>query len=359
MALFSKTMLTRGGKNLVAYCHTKNVGIHFTKIKTGDGTWDTDEDLEEATSLKGAKQEFEITSIEKPYDSEAYIDIIAVINNKGLQKLYYLRELGLYAMDPQTNAEILYAILYSDNALYIPEDNGVGVSVITENITIEVANASSVTIESDGAIVSAALYRGLKKMVDLINEGIQGGEAGSTLVKLSGDEYNYGWVKQIYVGKRETFPEKGYGQGIYVDTDSSAIYVWSETENDYVQLPLGAEASEALQIQITKNRNDINALKKKNEETNVTVPASGWESSVEEGVTVYKQDIALSWMTKNTESDVLPNLISTSADAITKEQDAAALFFLRGVSESNDGKLQLTCYKKKPAVDFGLILRGK
>ena len=79
--------------------------------------------------------------------------------------------MGIFATDPD-KGEILYAISIADsNTVAIPANNSVGISDIVEKITIEVANAKDVTIETSGAHVTADEFESLKKIVNLINEG--------------------------------------------------------------------------------------------------------------------------------------------------------------------------------------------
>ncbi len=90
----------------------------------------------------------------------------------------------------------------------------------------------------------------------------------------------------------------------------------------------------------------------------VSVPASGWKESVSDGVNVFTNDVSITGMTADFDGTVFPYILSTGASAVVKEMEAIALYFSKGITESQDGKLHLTCYKKCPKVDFGIQIQG-
>lgn len=359
MALFSRYALTDNGKALIAKSHIKNTGISFTRAATGSGIWEDGENLEVATKLKNEKQTFPFSSIQVIAGNDSTVILTVDITNEKLNELYILNEMGIFATDPD-KGEILYAISIADsNTVAIPANNSVGISDIVEKITIEVANAKDVTIETSGAHVTADEFERLKKIVNLINEGLSKGEAGQYLFKKSEKDADYGWVdSNTWTSDRNSFPEEGRTNAVYIDTESSELYVWKllvSGEYGYFKLPLGAEASETLQKQITEN---ANAIVKMNSETKITVNVSDWKAATENGVTVYTAEKTLSGMTAETNCEIWPYTISTDADAIVSEMEARGLFFGQGRSYSADGKLVLKCYKEAPSAAFGILLKG-
>ena len=372
MALFTQGVLTRKGQALVAKCETTGSGIKITKACTGSGVYsDTSpETLEKVTELKNKVQEFGISDLATVSGNDGVAVITVVINNRGLTELYYLNELGVYAEDPD-EGEILYCLLVSDNnTVYIPPDNeSGGISTVTERIYLEVTNADKTTIETGGAVVSATDFLALRQIVEAVILNLKGGENGQMLTKDNVTDYGYSW-KDINTVTRPyaKFPEEGRADAVYIDSESSEIYIWKANSSgvyEYFKLPLGAEASETLQKQITTNANNIAKLLQSVatleghfDELIVKVPVSGWEESTSDGVSVYTNDITIKGMTADFDGTVFPYVLSTGASAVVKEMDAIGLYFSKGITESQAEGLHLTCYKKCPKVDFGIQIQG-
>jgi len=106
---FTKTRLTDKGLALLA---KTGVSVTVTKVKTGNGEYQTDADIGAMTELKSEKQEFQITSTQKKTDTTYAIKF--VMSNKELAEDYLFTEIGIYASDPD-EGEILYAVCYAEN----------------------------------------------------------------------------------------------------------------------------------------------------------------------------------------------------------------------------------------------------
>ena len=109
MTNFTKTRLTDKGLALLA---KTGVSVTVTKVKTGNGEYQTDADIGAMTELKSEKQEFQITSTQKKTDTTYAIKF--VMSNKELTEDYLFTEIGIYASDPD-GGEILYAVCYAEN----------------------------------------------------------------------------------------------------------------------------------------------------------------------------------------------------------------------------------------------------
>lgn len=109
MTNFTKTRLTDKGLVLLA---KTGVSVTVTKVKTGNGEYQTDADIGAMTELKSEKQEFQITSTQKKTDTTYAIKF--VMSNKELAEDYLFTEIGIYASDPD-EGEILYAVCYAEN----------------------------------------------------------------------------------------------------------------------------------------------------------------------------------------------------------------------------------------------------
>lgn len=372
MALLSRGALTKKGKDLIAKSETRNVGIEITKAISGSGIHEnsSSETLEEMTELLHPIQEFPISGLEMIDGNSGVAVITVTLHNRGLKELYYLNELGIYANDPD-EGEVLYCILVSENNMtYMPPDNeSGGISTITERIYIEVANAEKTTIEMNGALVSAKEFQALKEIVDIVTKNIMGGNAGQMLVKTGNENYEYEWQDINTITKPyKDFPETGRENAIYIDSDTANIYIWkilSNGKKGYFKLPLGAEASETLQKQISENAKNIlklqdglMTLERQFSEIELIVPENGWREEADGEIIVYKQELSVTGITEKTPGTIYPRIRSTNTKDIINEMEAAATFFGRGISDSRENAILLRCFKKKPKVDFGIIFQG-
>lgn len=372
MALFTQGVLTKKGQALIAKSETKNIGIELTKAVTGSGSHpDTSVSiLERLTELITPEQEFGISDLATVDGNNSVAVITVVLHNRGLKKLYYLNELGIYANDPD-EGEILYCVLVSsDSLIYMPADNeSGGISTVTERIYVEVTNADKITVNAGGAVVSATDFLALRQIVDAVIANLRGGSSGQILVKNSDADYGYIWQDINTVTRPfAQFPAVGRQDAVYIDSDSAEIYLWKRLANGkdgYFKLPLGAEASETLQKQITENGNNIatlnssmDAVQEMLSEVTIKVPVDNWVESVESGITIYTNEVIVDGMKKSTAGTVYPYIHSTKATDVVEELKAVSVFFGRGVSDSDDGKVILKCYKKCPGVTFGIMIQG-
>ncbi len=165
MARFKKAVITEKGLALVTKAQMGSTTLKFTKIATGAGSYG-DEDVSTQTGLREKKQEFSLSSI-SVVDNDT-VKIRTVISNAGLAEGYYIREIGLFAQDPD-EGEILYslAVAYDGQWDYLPAESEVSPSTINLDTFSSVANASTVTIQGGtGAYASAADLEALRKLVE-------------------------------------------------------------------------------------------------------------------------------------------------------------------------------------------------
>lgn len=374
MAFLNQGVMTTKGLALIAKAQAGKIGIELTRAVAGSGIHQDANTaaLAKVTALIQPEREYGISDLATVEDQETSAIVTVSVHNRGLTKMFYLNELGIFAKDPD-EGEILYCILVSDknNTIYMPPDNEMGgISAVTERIFIRVSNASETTINTGGAVVGVTDFTDLRQLVTAVIKGLRGGTEGQMLLKQSDALWDYSWEDISTVTRPYgEFPETGRSDAIYIDTDSFEVYVWKKLASGkygYLKLPIGAEASEALQKQITANADNIDKLFKlvaqlqaKHEETYVTVPLSGWKSANENGVTVYTNEIALDWMTAETNATLHPHIRSTVAADIITEMKASGVFFGRGIADSAAGKMILKTYGKSPKADFGICIVGK
>ena len=152
MASFNPSKMTALGLGLLAKAQADLANIHFTKLKTGDGRHpDNSENLSGYTDLLSPRQSFPVAELSVINNSTVYCKVY--VNNEGLEQGYHVREVGLFATDPD-QGEILYAMATvhisddgSEEADYLPAYNSYMPATIEIEFYTEVSNAESVTIE--------------------------------------------------------------------------------------------------------------------------------------------------------------------------------------------------------------------
>lgn len=143
MADFKAGVLTDLGKALAAKVEAGKCKLQFTKMKVGDGSPSS---IEPMTDLASPKKVLDLSAV-TPYD-KGTCDVEAVMTNADLDKGFYLKEIGLFATDPDVG-EILYAVATAGDADYIQAKGGATVLSIALHMTIVIKSVDSVVTEVD------------------------------------------------------------------------------------------------------------------------------------------------------------------------------------------------------------------
>lgn len=151
MAEFSKLVITNKGQALLAKMIAGSGNIEFTKISASSTTY-TDAQLEGLTSLSNVKQTSLISKVTRT--NEVAIKVETAFTNTELTAGYYMKALGLYAVDPD-EGEILYAVTRETSGnCYMPAYNGITVSGAYVQLVTTVGNSENVSLEVDQAAVA-------------------------------------------------------------------------------------------------------------------------------------------------------------------------------------------------------------
>lgn len=151
MAEFSKLVITNKGQALLAKMIAGSGNIEFTKVSASSSAY-TDAQLEGLTSLSNVKQTSLISKVTRT--NEVAIKVEAAFTNTELTAGYYMKALGLYAVDPDAG-EILYAVTRETSGnCYMPAYNGITVSGAYVQLVTTVGNAENVSLEVDQAAVA-------------------------------------------------------------------------------------------------------------------------------------------------------------------------------------------------------------
>lgn len=138
MADWSGAIMTKQGRTLEAKVTAGICKLELTKLKVGDGE---PHEIESMTDLAAPKLDIGISSI-SPTDA-GICDIEGVITNAELEKGFYMRELGIYATDPE-EGEILYAVATDSHADYLQAKGSSTTLSVGLHVQVVITNADSV-----------------------------------------------------------------------------------------------------------------------------------------------------------------------------------------------------------------------
>lgn len=167
MAGFNNIYITTEGAKLAAKTIEGKI-LKFSHAKLGSGTLsDTSVSaIKQRTSLVKAVMECDILKAEKTGDTQATVSFL--LKNTEADSPFYFRELGIFAIDPDTQNEVLYAYANAgSNAEYINNS----VSEIVEkyiNVVITIDNADNVSITLDGTqiyVTEAEMNSAIKEAI--------------------------------------------------------------------------------------------------------------------------------------------------------------------------------------------------
>ncbi len=148
-------VLTKKGQLLQAKVGT-GVVLALTKMKLGSGVLPNGTSLEDLTDLVTPEQNVGIASKEVLTDQKM-CKISATINNVGLSAGYYVRELGVFANDPD-DGEILYAVTSDSAPDYLPPEGGSTAVSQEFAVYISASNASDVNVSIDPGALATMGY---------------------------------------------------------------------------------------------------------------------------------------------------------------------------------------------------------
>jgi hypothetical protein len=209
MAQFSNMTLTNQG----AILHTKvetGQEMHFTRVALGDGALSSEQSLQTLTALISQKQSALINTLTVEGN---HVHIKAIFNNDGLSEAFVIRELGVFAQDPDVG-EILYSIANAgDNTDYMPAENEVETLVEQIfNIDVIIGNTTNISATFDEAGV-------LDKFKDYLP--LVGGILTGPLVLNADPTVNLSPATKQYVDKNST-PPNGWTPILYTCVYASA-----------------------------------------------------------------------------------------------------------------------------------------
>ena len=145
--------LTNAGARILSSAQMGD-DIVFTKMKIGDGSITT-QDTANLTDLINPIENLDIENYEILTNDDNSVALKLSSFVKQAENSYYFRELGLFAIDPQTNEEVLYAYVNKgDNPTYIPQ-NSTNIAVHElASIIVAVSNKLNIIVNCDNNRIS-------------------------------------------------------------------------------------------------------------------------------------------------------------------------------------------------------------
>lgn len=212
MGAFKSAVITTKGQALLAKVVAGTCKLEFTKIAVSENTLSGD--LASKTGIGTIKQSEKVASVVR--QNGANVKVSASFSNETLGAGYYVRNIGLYATDPQ-DGEILYSISVADEseatADWMPPFNGIGVSSLLVDLVTAVSNASNVSVTVDpSAGATVAQIVNLQEQIDDVR----------TFVGYEQDDV-YG-VEVDFVNKK--FTRLAGAENMTAGADFSALTPW-------------------------------------------------------------------------------------------------------------------------------------
>lgn len=152
MAEFNGTIITIRGRNLLAKAMSGGT-LTFSRIGLGDGIWPVEDNPEEMLALVQECRTVSIQTIETTSETGT-TRIRFVLSNANMDAGFFLREIGIFATDPDLG-EILYAVTYAGlYADFIPASGVTQIEDVTDIYTV-ISTAQNVTAVIDEAMILA------------------------------------------------------------------------------------------------------------------------------------------------------------------------------------------------------------
>lgn len=150
--MYGTTFLTLKGEILSAKT-LESKTLKFTKFGVGSGDIADTNSIKLLNNLVNPVLFFDISKISR--ENETQVSVKGIFRNTDVNESFYLKEIGLYALDPDTQQEILFAYVnYGDKAEYVNTSENERVERYY-NMIISVDNADNVSLKINSTITYA------------------------------------------------------------------------------------------------------------------------------------------------------------------------------------------------------------
>jgi hypothetical protein len=189
MAKFGGLTLTQGGRTLLGKA-LAGKELKFTYVMSGDGFLPDEQEIYDLTGMINPIRDLPIHSAEPTGVGTATIQ--AIMNNADLTTGYFVREIGLFALDPDDETEILYAYCNAgDKADFMPAPDGPDVVEYLISLVAVIDQAQNVTAVVNGGLVYVTheeLENRLKNIFPTNNDGVNPSEIDAIWARLNNED---------------------------------------------------------------------------------------------------------------------------------------------------------------------------
>lgn len=232
MSAFKQGVPTERGLALLAKAIAGTATLDFTKIAISED--ELGENLSTRTHIGTIKQEKVGVSVILNEENST-VSVSASVSNDELQKGYYVRNIGLYANDPD-EGEILYSISVADESVstldWMPAFTGGGVASLSVDLVVDLSGTSDMTIvvdENAGATVAqvtALQNQVIQVIADLKDHNIKTYKELSTIGLEVGKETIENIVNALPLGSILMIPvNSSNNTGIYPEDGEGTLWV--------------------------------------------------------------------------------------------------------------------------------------
>lgn len=149
--MYNEMHLTNAGRHLATSLMAGEV-LAFTKIGIGAGDPISKEQISAMTSLLNPKAYFPIAEVK--YNKDGTVSIISTFVNKDNETRFYIKEIGVFAQDPN-RGEILFGVIPCGDAADLFSAKTDKELTITHEIMVKVEDAENVTFIVNDSLVWA------------------------------------------------------------------------------------------------------------------------------------------------------------------------------------------------------------
>jgi len=297
---FEKVYITKAGALLAAKT-LQGKKIEFDHAEIGSGALSGD--AKNKTALTTKVLECPISNIKITGDTQAQISF--AFKNTDANAAFYFREIGLFAIDPDTKAKVLYA--YSNAGTTAEYINNSITELIEKHIdiTVLVDNSSNVTITLD----ESQIYVTQKELQEAIEEARSFVGKNYGIKRLLTDNTVASWTR---LADAENLTAKATKDGTEVANDFDNCYPWSEIKRCNIDTATGRVVAYHGEVGYAEDGS--------NGEVMVRIPEFWWkrerktESEGKEYEYIYIADYARAGYTKSEEFFVGAYLLSVGED---------------------------------------------
>lgn len=271
MSSFGGLYITRVGRTLQSKTIEGKL-LRFTGVRLGDGT--ATGDIEKLTDLINTKVSLDIASCKINKTGEAIISF--TISNQNIDVGFYMREIGLYAENPDTGEQVLYAYANAgEETEYMPNYTAIDVVNKKVDLILTFENNSNVVVQIKEDLIYVTQDE-LDERISMVEPDMYVVTALETIVQNT----DYQTPATYEVGSNNL---EIYWEGVLLVKDKNYIEVGSEGEmSSTIQfLDWDIDIDETLTFKIKGNRVRIYSIEEAQSKIETEYVVDGYSANFE------------------------------------------------------------------------------